>query len=153
MALQAFYGSACCFHSHLLHTSSSTTASPPFLAARRFQSCPSRKSLKLNCSSSGNNDDQDYLLDAPVSVGDGFSFSGGKYSEGPSPSDEWFKQGKMVKAYSIPGTGEKAKDPIFGLAMGAGSQATGDRFSGSADNPPVILIHGFPSQVSIINYH
>ncbi|WVZ17415.1 hypothetical protein V8G54_010397, partial [Vigna mungo] len=71
---------------------------------------------------------QDYLLDAPVSVGDGFSFSGGKYSEGPSPSDEWFKQGKMVKAYSIPGTGEKAKDPIFGLAMGAGSQATGDRF-------------------------
>ncbi|KAG4393483.1 hypothetical protein GLYMA_03G097300v4 [Glycine max] len=95
---------------------------------------------------------QDYLLDAPVSVGDGFSFSGGKYSDGPSPSDEWFKQGKKVKAYSIPGTGEKAKDPIFGLAMGSGSQATGDRFrwfcveSGSADNPSVILIHGFPSQ-------
>ncbi|CAJ1948724.1 unnamed protein product [Sphenostylis stenocarpa] len=151
MALQAFYGSACCFHSHLLHSSSSTTVSPPFLSARRFQSCPStRKSLKLNCSSSGNNDDQDYLLDAPVSVGDGFSFSGGKYSDGPSPSDEWFKQGKMVKAYSIPGTGEKAKDPIFGLAMGAGSQATGDHFSGSADNPLVILIHGFPSQVSIL---
>jgi len=34
----------------------------------------------------------------------------------------------QVKAYSIPGTGEKAKDPIFGLAMGSGSQATGDRF-------------------------
>ncbi|XP_027335449.1 uncharacterized hydrolase YNR064C isoform X4 [Abrus precatorius] len=106
---------------------------------------------------------QDYLLDAPVSVGDGFSFSGGKYSDEPSPSDEWFKQGKMVdceftiiwyevNAYSIPGTGEKAKDPIFGLTMGAGSQATGDLFrwfcveSGRADNPSVILIHGFPSQ-------
>eukprot|EP00256_Glycine_max_P010190 XP_003521017.3 uncharacterized hydrolase YNR064C isoform X1 [Glycine max] len=153
MTLQAFHGSACCFRSHLLHFSSSTASSPPFLASRRFQSCPStRKSLKLNCSSSGNNGDQDYLLDAPVSVGDGFSFSGGKYSDGPSPSDEWFKQGKKVKAYSIPGTGEKAKDPIFGLAMGSGSQATGDRFrwfcveSGSADNPSVILIHGFPSQ-------
>uniref|UniRef100_A0A0R0KSQ8 AB hydrolase-1 domain-containing protein n=1 Tax=Glycine max TaxID=3847 RepID=A0A0R0KSQ8_SOYBN len=116
MTLQAFHGSACCFRSHLLHFSSSTASSPPFLASRRFQSCPStRKSLKLNCSSSGNNGDQ-------------------------------------VKAYSIPGTGEKAKDPIFGLAMGSGSQATGDRFrwfcveSGSADNPSVILIHGFPSQ-------
>ncbi|XP_020227606.1 2-hydroxy-6-oxo-6-(2'-aminophenyl)hexa-2,4-dienoic acid hydrolase isoform X2 [Cajanus cajan] len=152
MAIQAFHSSACYFHSHLLH-SYSTTAYPPFLASRRFQLCPSaRKPLKLSCSSSGNNGDQDYLLDAPVSVGDGFSFSGGKYSDGPSPSDEWFKQGKKVKAYSIPGTGEKAKDPIFGLAMGAGSQATGDRYrwfcveSGSTDNPPVILIHGFPSQ-------
>eukprot|EP00256_Glycine_max_P060045 XP_014628754.1 uncharacterized protein LOC106797947 [Glycine max] len=97
MTLQAFHGSACCFRSHLLHFSSSTASSPPFLASRRFQSCPStRKSLKLNCSSSGNNGDQDYLLDAPVSVGDGFSFSGGKYSDGPSPSDEWFKQGKKV---------------------------------------------------------
>ncbi|PNX93588.1 haloalkane dehalogenase [Trifolium pratense] len=94
----------------------------------------------------------DYLLDAPVSVGDGFSFSGGKYSDGPNPSDEWFKQGKMVKAYSTPGTGEKAKDPIFGLTMGTSSQATGDRFrwfcveKGNAENPSVILIHGFPSQ-------
>ncbi|MCI22075.1 hypothetical protein A2U01_0043250, partial [Trifolium medium] len=33
-----------------------------------------------------------------------------------------------VKAYSTPGTGEKAKDPIFGLTMGTSSQATGDRF-------------------------
>lgn len=70
---------------------------------------------------------QDYLLDAPVSIGDGFSFSGGqisellcfplksriliyssqmvcvfffvwtgKYSDEPSPADEWFKQGKFV---------------------------------------------------------
>ncbi|KAJ1399393.1 Alpha/Beta hydrolase fold [Sesbania bispinosa] len=149
MAIQAFQGSSsCCFYSHL--HSSSTTASPSILATRWFQSlgpCPSRRSLKLNCSANGNNGDQDYLLDAPVSVGDGFSFSGGKYSDQPSPSDEWFKQGKMVRAYSTPGTGEKAKDPIFGLTMGAGSQATGDRFRGSADNPSVILMHGFPSQV------
>ncbi|XP_061359190.1 uncharacterized protein LOC133303316 [Gastrolobium bilobum] len=152
MAIQAIQASSS-LHSYLF--SSSTTVSPSILATR-FQSlgpCPSRKSLKLNCNSNGNNDEKDYLLDAPVSVGDGFSFSGGKYSDGPSPSDEWFKQGKMIRAYSIPGTGEKAKDPIFGLPMGASSQATGDRFrwfcveSGSADNPSVILIHGFPSQV------
>ncbi|XP_050145852.1 ubiquitin-like-conjugating enzyme ATG10 isoform X2 [Malus sylvestris] len=57
-----------------------------------------------------------------------------------------------VKAYAAFGSGEKAKDPIFGLAMGADSQASTDVFrwfcveSGSADNPSVILIHGFPSQ-------
>ena len=33
-----------------------------------------------------------------------------------------------VKAHSIMGAGEKAKDPIFGLTMGGGSQATGDLF-------------------------
>jgi len=37
----------------------------------------------------------------------------------------WFFK---VKAHSIMGAGEKAKDPIFGLTMGAGSQATGDLF-------------------------
>lgn len=92
------------------------------------------------------------MLDAPVSVGDGFSFSGGKYSDEPSPADEWFKQGMIMKAHPVGGTGEKAKDPIFGLAMGGSSQATSDLFrwfrveSGSPENPPVILIHGFPSQ-------
>ncbi|XP_027335448.1 uncharacterized protein LOC113849620 isoform X3 [Abrus precatorius] len=60
MAIQAFHGSSCCFRSHLYSSfSSSTTASPSLLATRRFQSYAStRKSLKLNCSSSGNNDDQ-----------------------------------------------------------------------------------------------
>ncbi|KAL8531404.1 hypothetical protein ACS0TY_008134 [Phlomoides rotata] len=101
---------------------------------------------------SSNDPNEDYLLDAPVSVGDGFSFSGGKYSDEPSPADEWLKQGKFVKAHPVGGTGEKAKDPIFGLAMGASSQASTDLFrwfcveSGNAGNPPVILIHGFPSQ-------
>ncbi|XP_047312979.1 cis-3-alkyl-4-alkyloxetan-2-one decarboxylase [Impatiens glandulifera] len=95
---------------------------------------------------------QDYLLDAPVSFGDGFSFSGGKYSDEPNPADEWFNKGKIVKAYFVSGTGEEAKDPIFGLKMGSGSQASGDIFrwfcieSGSKTNPPVLLIHGFPSQ-------
>ncbi|XP_039045406.1 cis-3-alkyl-4-alkyloxetan-2-one decarboxylase isoform X1 [Hibiscus syriacus] len=110
-------------------------------------------SLRLTASRSNANEPQDdYLIDAPVSAGDGFSFSGGKYSDEPNPSDEWFKQGKFVKAYPVGGTGEKAKDPIFGLTMGAGSQASGDVFrwfsveSGKADNPTVILIHGFPSQ-------
>ncbi|KAL3652770.1 hypothetical protein CASFOL_002451 [Castilleja foliolosa] len=73
---------------------------------------------------------RDYLLDAPVSLGDGFSFSGGKYSDESSPADEWFKQGKFVKAQPVGGTGEKAKDPIFGLAMGGSSQASNDLFSG-----------------------
>ncbi|XP_054783121.1 uncharacterized protein LOC129290389 [Prosopis cineraria] len=134
--------------------SSSPTASS---SVQRFRfrlvgSSPSKKSLKLRCRSSSNDGEEDDLLDAPVSVGDGFSFSGGKYSDEPTPSDEWFKQGRMVKAHSILGTGEKAKDPIFGLTMGTGSQATGDLFrwfcveSGNADNSPVILIHGFPSQ-------
>lgn len=67
-------------------------------------------------------------MDAPVSVGDGFSFSGGKYSDEPSPADEWFEQGKIVKAHPVGGTGDKAKDPIFGLAMGGGSQTSSDLF-------------------------
>ncbi|XP_020525497.1 uncharacterized protein LOC18438190 isoform X1 [Amborella trichopoda] len=97
-------------------------------------------------------EDEGYLIDAPVSVGDGFSFSGGKYSDAPSLSDEWFKQGKIVKAHPVLGTGEKAKDPIFGLTMGVGSQASSDVFrwfsveSGRTGKHLVILIHGFPSQ-------
>ncbi|KAK3031842.1 hypothetical protein RJ639_035979, partial [Escallonia herrerae] len=57
-----------------------------------------------------------------------------------------------LKAHPVFGTGGKAKDPIFGLTMGGSSQASTDVFrwfyieSGSADNPPIILIHGFPSQ-------
>ncbi|KAJ0111645.1 hypothetical protein Patl1_03141 [Pistacia atlantica] len=76
----------------------------------------------------------------------------GKYSDGSSPSDEWFKHGKMMKAHPVSGSGEKAKDPVFGLTMGAASQASADVFrwfcveSGSADNHSVLLIHGFPSQ-------
>ncbi|XP_022875198.1 epoxide hydrolase 3 isoform X2 [Olea europaea var. sylvestris] len=110
------------------------------------------KKLHRFCCQSSSNSDEDYLLDAPVSVGDGFSFSGGKYSDEPSPADEWFKQGMIMKAHPVGGTGEKAKDPIFGLAMGGSSQATSDLFrwfcvqSGSPENPRVILIHGFPSQ-------
>jgi hypothetical protein len=69
-----------------------------------------------------------YLIDAEESIGDGFSFSGGqlvlygevsigapdifssplflwngagKYGEGPSKSDEWFAQGKMVRLCSV----------------------------------------------------
>ncbi|KAK6937934.1 Alpha/beta hydrolase fold-1 [Dillenia turbinata] len=79
-------------------------------------------------------------------------FCTGKYADEPTPADEWFKQGKFVKAHPVGGSGEKAKDPIFGLTMGAGSQASADLFRwfciemGSAANASVILIHGFPSQ-------
>ncbi|GAB2234620.1 hypothetical protein Droror1_Dr00003877 [Drosera rotundifolia] len=109
------------------------------------------RSSRFICRAIGEQDDG-YLLDAPVSIGDGFSFSGGKYSDGSSPADDWFKKGKMVKAHPVSDPGEKAKDPIFGLAMGASSQASDDVFrwfcveGGNADNPAVLLIHGFPSQ-------
>ncbi|MBA0859101.1 hypothetical protein Goshw_003313 [Gossypium schwendimanii] len=142
--------------SHLFQSSlCSSTSSLSLVNGGSFKSKAQRKplTLRLSRSTSNANDPQDdYLIDAPVSAGDGFSFSGGKYSDGPNPSDEWFKQGKFVKAYPVGGTGEKAKDPIFGLTMGAGSQASGDVFrwfsveSGNADNPTVILVHGFPSQ-------
>ncbi|XP_043711418.1 cis-3-alkyl-4-alkyloxetan-2-one decarboxylase [Telopea speciosissima] len=110
-----------------------------------------KKSFEFRCRSS-QTDDEGYLLDAPESIGDGFSFSGGKYSDGSSPSDEWFNQGKIVKALPALGTGEKAKDPIFGLTMGVGSQASDDVFrwfcveKGNAAKPSVVLVHGFPSQ-------
>ncbi|XP_015579731.1 cis-3-alkyl-4-alkyloxetan-2-one decarboxylase isoform X2 [Ricinus communis] len=129
-------------HSHHFHL-------PPLRTPLRSPAKSSpRKSLKLICKSSG---EDDYLIDAPVSAGDGFSFSGGKYSDEPSPADEWFKEGKIVKAHLV-GSGEKAKDPIFGLKMGSGSQASDDLFrwfcveSGNSNNPMVVLIHGFPSQ-------
>ncbi|KAJ8449033.1 hypothetical protein Cgig2_004088 [Carnegiea gigantea] len=111
-----------------------------------------KKSLTFKCRSLGGQEEDYYLLDAPVSAGDGFSFSGGKYSDGSGPADEWFKQGKMVQAYLVCGSGEKAKDPIFGLKMASSSQASDDVFRwfcierGNADNPTVVLIHGFPSQ-------
>ncbi|XAR60873.1 Haloalkane dehalogenase [Bertholletia excelsa] len=110
-----------------------------------------KRSIQFTCQSSSDGD-EDYLLDAPVSIGDGFSFSGGKYSDEPNPADEWFKIGKIVKAHPVFGSGKKAKDPIFGLTMGSGSQASDDVFrwfcveSGSIGNPSVILIHGLPSQ-------
>ncbi|GAB2298164.1 hypothetical protein Dimus_032236 [Dionaea muscipula] len=120
----------------------------------RLQKSPTwrRKPLQFICRSVGKQN-EDYLLDAPVSAGDGFSFSGGKYSDGSSPADDWFKQGKMVKAHPVRGgSEEKAKDPIFGLTMGSSSQVSNDVFrwfcaeSGNRDNPSVMLIHGFPSQ-------
>ncbi|XP_047938772.1 cis-3-alkyl-4-alkyloxetan-2-one decarboxylase [Salvia hispanica] len=112
---------------------------------------PRKRNLPLICRSNSDSD-EDYLLDAPVSIGDGFSFSGGKYSDEPSPADAWFKQGKIVKAHPVGGTGEKAKDPIFGLAMAGSSQSSTDLFrwfcveSGNPANQTVILVHGFPSQ-------
>ncbi|XP_010926737.1 uncharacterized protein [Elaeis guineensis] len=110
-----------------------------------------RQTFRFRCMSSPSGEEE-YLVDAPVSIGDGFSFSGGKYSDGPSRSDEWFAQGKMIKAHPVYGGKGKAKDPIFGLTMGAGSQSPADVFrwfcieKGSSANPLVILIHGFPSQ-------
>ncbi|KAJ0053032.1 hypothetical protein Pint_03109 [Pistacia integerrima] len=69
----------------------------------------------------------------------------GKYSDGSSSSDEWFKQGKMMNAHPVSGSGEKAKDPVFGLTMGNCFSRASVMFS---DNHSVLLIHGFPSQAS-----
>ncbi|KMZ66804.1 Hydrolase, alpha/beta fold family protein [Zostera marina] len=102
--------------------------------------------------SSGDSDGEDYYIDAPVSAGDGFSFSGGKYSDGSSPSDEWLMKGKMVKAQLVRENVKKAKDPFFGLPMGSSSQLSSDVFSwfcvesGDTSNHRVILMHGLPSQ-------
>ncbi|XP_010450251.1 PREDICTED: uncharacterized protein LOC104732404 [Camelina sativa] len=132
---------------HLRSRLTSSSASPSSYLFPRHSA--SKYHHSFICKS---NDKDDYLIDAPVSVGDGFSFSGGKYSDQPSPSDEWLKQGKWVKAHRVGGSGVEAKDPIFGLTMGASSQASKDLFrwfcveSGSVDSPPVVLIHGFPSQ-------
>ncbi|KAH9299219.1 hypothetical protein KI387_030901, partial [Taxus chinensis] len=93
-----------------------------------------------------------YLVDAPVMVGDGFSFGGGKYSDVPTKADEWFQQGKLIKAYTIDGRIAKAKDPIFGLTMGQSSQVEDTAFrwfcveAGDIKNPSVVLTHGLPSQ-------
>ncbi|KAH7838923.1 hypothetical protein Vadar_032770 [Vaccinium darrowii] len=132
-----------------------SSASPLSLLSGSLQStaqnAPRKGFFGFTCRSSSDSD-EDYLLDAPVSVGDGFSFSGGKYSDGPNPADEWFKRGKIVKAHPVFGSGNKAKDPIFGLTMGGGSQASTDVFrwfcieSGSVENPSIILLHGLPSQ-------
>ncbi|MFS7997744.1 hypothetical protein Hanom_Chr12g01145491 [Helianthus anomalus] len=56
----------------------------------------SKRSIAFTCKSVTDDGDDGYLLDAPVSAGDGFSFSGGFYSDGPNPADEWFKQGRYV---------------------------------------------------------
>ncbi|XP_020112300.1 uncharacterized protein LOC109726855 [Ananas comosus] len=110
-----------------------------------------REKLGLRCRASLGGEDE-YLIDAPESVGDGFAFSGGKYADGPSRSDEWFSQGKMIKAHPVYGNRGKAKEPIFGLTMGSSSQSSADVFrwfcveAGSSSNPSVVLIHGFPSQ-------
>nr|GMD28057.1 epoxide hydrolase 3 isoform X1 [Ipomoea batatas] len=65
--------------------------------SRNYQSWKLSRFL-CRSSSDGN---EDYFLDAPVSVGDGFSFSGGKYSDEPSPADEWFKQGRIVSLLPV----------------------------------------------------
>eukprot|EP00250_Pteridium_aquilinum_P003696 c14002_g1_i2 orf=72-743(+) len=97
-------------------------------------------------------DDEDYLLDAPVSVGDGFSFVGGKYSNEEGPAEKWFARGKMVNACAVEEMSKKAQDPIFGLAMGEASQISDDYLrwfcveEGDDQRPSVLLVHGFPSQ-------
>ncbi|MCL7024565.1 hypothetical protein MKW94_027810 [Papaver nudicaule] len=129
-----------------LHSHSFQSVNPKI----KFTDIQRRKSGFL--SKASGEQGEDYLIDAPVQVGDGFSFSGGKFSDGPSRSDDWFKRGKYIKAHPVYGTGEKAKDPIFGLTMAGSSQSSTDVFrwfcveSGNAANPSVLLIHGFPSQ-------
>ncbi|XP_062207903.1 uncharacterized protein LOC133909472 isoform X2 [Phragmites australis] len=128
----------------------SAIASPSFRTALPRRIRP-RKLLSWRCPARPSDEDY-YLIDAEESIGDGFSFSGGKYGEGPSKSDEWFGQGRMVNAYPVYGDKGKAKDPFFGLTMGSGSQSSDDVFrwfcveAGSSSNAKVLLIHGLPSQ-------
>ncbi|KAH7427872.1 hypothetical protein KP509_10G064900 [Ceratopteris richardii] len=97
-------------------------------------------------------DDEDYLLDAPVSAGDGFSFAGGKYSIEEGPSEKWFARGKWINAYAMKDGSKKARDPVFGLALGEASQVSDESLrwfcveEGDSQNASVLLVHGFPSQ-------
>lgn len=91
-------------------------------------------------------------MDAPVSIGDGFSFAGGKYSSEEGPAEKWFALGSMVNACMVKDRSKKAQDPIFGLAMGEASQVSDDYLrwfyveEGDIQKPSVLLVHGFPSQ-------
>eukprot|EP00271_Cylindrocystis_brebissonii_P001229 TRINITY_DN11555_c0_g1_i1.p1 TRINITY_DN11555_c0_g1~~TRINITY_DN11555_c0_g1_i1.p1 ORF type:complete len:417 (+),score=63.29 TRINITY_DN11555_c0_g1_i1:113-1363(+) len=97
-------------------------------------------------------DDGGYLIDAPESQGDGFSFAGGKYANEEGPADIWEAKGKYLEAYLVQGGVQKAKDPLFGLAMAESSQAAGEQFrwfyteEGDATKKTVLLLHGLPSQ-------
>ncbi|GAQ79010.1 hypothetical protein KFL_000220420 [Klebsormidium nitens] len=96
--------------------------------------------------------DDYYLVDADLSYGDGFSFAGGMYSQEPGPYEEWQERGKIVEAYALRGAKGEVKDPIFGLKMGENSQTgeSGLRWfyveEGEESAPPVVLLHGVPSQ-------
>eukprot|EP00268_Persea_americana_P063180 TRINITY_DN8166_c0_g2_i14.p1 TRINITY_DN8166_c0_g2~~TRINITY_DN8166_c0_g2_i14.p1 ORF type:complete len:113 (+),score=13.07 TRINITY_DN8166_c0_g2_i14:238-576(+) len=63
----------------------------------------------FSCRANRDDNENDYLIDAPVSVGDGFSFSGGKYSDEPSRSDEWFRQGQIIAHSSGKGARTRGK--------------------------------------------
>ncbi|GAA0156577.1 hypothetical protein Leryth_014331 [Lithospermum erythrorhizon] len=132
----SFSPSACNLHFHSIKST-----------PRSFST---KKQSRFSCRASS--DDNEDFLYAPAEAGDGFSFSGGKYSDEPSPADEWLKKGKYVKAHAVSGTGESAKDPFFGLKMGGGSQASSELFrwfcveEGNTESSSIVLIHGFPSQ-------
>ncbi|XP_062023797.1 uncharacterized protein LOC133739986 [Rosa rugosa] len=64
-------------------------------------------------------------------------FLTGKYSYGPSPSDEWFKQGKIVLIFLL----VLVRRSDLGLAMGADSQAAADVFR-------ALSVMGLKSQLS-----
>ncbi|MQL88414.1 hypothetical protein Taro_020967, partial [Colocasia esculenta] len=112
-----------------------------------------KRKPRLGCRS-GLDGEEEYLIDAPVSVGDGFSFSGVKaaVSFNQTSSSIYVFILNEVKAHPVRGSAKKATDPIFGLKLGAGSQSPVDLFrwfcveSGATTSPPVILVHGLPSQ-------
>lgn len=141
---------ACLLSASGFHNSQFLSNLPPKFTRTFFKAT---KAKQLKCKSLyADDDDGGYLVDAPVQEGDGFSFYGGNYSEMPSRAEEWLKQGKFIKTTSIHGAMEKAKDPIFGLAMGKGSQVEEDGFrwfyveAGNTSNHSVVLVHGLPSQ-------
>lgn len=146
----AFQCPACLLPASGFHNSQFLSKFPPTFTSASFKRT---KAKQLKCRSLYvDDDDEGYLIDAPVQVGDGFSFYGGNYSDMPTRADEWFKQGKFIKTNPIHGGMGRAKDPIFGLAMGQASQVEEDGFkwfyveAGNTSNPSIVLIHGLPSQ-------
>ncbi|KAG1330894.1 hypothetical protein COCNU_02G008620 [Cocos nucifera] len=92
------------------------------------------------------------VVDSEYIVHKGIATLGGVDEKKVRPRSPTFNDRFAIKAHPVCGGKGKAKDPIFGLTMGAGSQSSADVFrwfcieKGSSANPLVILIHGFPSQ-------
>ncbi|CAI7782336.1 unnamed protein product [Closterium sp. NIES-53] len=90
----------------------------------------------------------------------------GKYAEGGGRAEEWEERGRVVVVVGeegAVGVVQEVRDPVFGLRMGEGFQASSEGLrwfvidtqpdepatspasSSSSSSPPLLLLHGLPS--------
>eukprot|EP00897_Mesotaenium_endlicherianum_P004064 jgi/Mesen1/3686/ME000202S02771 len=143
----------------------SSRISPPSFRSKLLRGARVPASRRASVCKAMYVDEEDgYLIDAPVSQGDGFSFTGGKYSDEAGPAEAWEARGRYVSAYPVEGGLQKAVDPVFNLPMGHASQTSGDKYkwfyveegpapaaSGAGEGAGegrgvVLLLHGLASQ-------